>query len=292
MTKRYEKIVQYFPNIEKDIYSWDSELEKFPIIIINEFRKPYIELKDKIQKCYDEFLSKKNSIQDSILIEKIREIYNDRDSILNKISVYVDENRNSEFIATRDIANWLKFNNLRRPLEEIYEIGKINWRTSLKIQESTFSKLIKTKFNQSFEKEKKNFRIVDVIPNKGIVFEFLNSYKVQVVANHFDFMLQNGGVIFNESIDEPLTDMKLLNSSKLYGERTLETIMFLLNKKSRKHGIYIKNIDMDIDYLLGDMYLYIKEPDYYIMPKLDNITERFKDLALGYGNKKDVDYIN
>lgn len=287
--KKLEYLFKYLPNIEKDIDNWYNKLEKYPIMIIDELEMPYIKLGERLKKIYNDYLNDKNNNK---YIEQMKNLYDECDKIIKKINTYVNENSDKEFIATRQIEKWLIINDKHDIISHIKKTGVIDWKAAIQIEEPNFINYIIKKFNNYFKSQNIKLKILKFIQGKGLVIEVYYKYKIHVLVSYNEFMMFYGGVLFKQENIEPFDIKSIINKNLIYGDDSVALIISLINNKSKIFGIYIKDLENDIDYSQRDMFLYIKDEDSYVMPKIDQVVKKFKGIALDIDNISINDYIN
>lgn len=295
--KKYEYMVKFYPNIEQDIQFWNDELEEYSkkhnIIILDKYEYPYTELGGILKALYAEYLKDTDTsiIKSKSYVEKIRSIYEKRSDYMRDINIYANQNKNKDFIATKKIEDWLISNDKRETLNYIKKNGIIDWRAAIQIQEPELaSKFIKI-FNIYFKKQNLNLKIHRLVPQKGLEVEVFYKYKVHLLLNYKDFMMFNGGVLFEQENLEQIDLVNIIRNNSIIGEDSLYLTISLINDISKKQGVYIKELDDDIDFPNGDMFVYLKEENCFVMPKIKEVTTRYKDLAFGLGTNSINSYI-
>lgn len=197
--KRAMDIDDKFNDIRFIIENWNEVLEKSPIMIINNIELPFINAKRELKLAYTKCVDNHINDQDMSIIETI---YNQRNGLFESIEKYIRDNKDNEWIATRNIEQWLIRNKYFTLLNKLKQTGIITKETAGDIYERRFMKLISNKLRIVFWKkgiagweprpDEKGYliKVQDIhliVNHKQIIQKYWNYIYNELVCSDFDF---------------------------------------------------------------------------------------------------------
>jgi len=142
-TRRTMIIDKNCPGVRDRLNKWSSILDKFEIMIPNYIEMQYILLGKQAEKLLYQYLKG----NDGANLEDFNIIFEKADKELEKLSEYVDENKNNKNIVTKEIEIFLR-NNDTIAINHLKKLGYINASNAGYISEPNYMNKIATKLNE------------------------------------------------------------------------------------------------------------------------------------------------
>lgn len=251
-----------FPGIADIKGSWKDKINKFEVIIPNQYEKPYFKLYDRLKKIYDGFL---NEDEDECCFDEIEDILNKGKEMLNEMEDYSKNNANDIYVPNISIGKWLRKNNKYDILKKLKKEGKYGVGTIHRITKPSFIKELSSKVNNKIFKPV-NAEIVD---NNGsnYIYNFKANPNIKLTVPHNKIVLEYGYALFDEPLAVEFSKERFLKESKVAEEGSYETLVDFLKQKM---GVEIYYYDFEYN----DMFVY--EGGYYQYRELQDILEEVK----------------
>jgi hypothetical protein len=279
-----------FPGIQKTLETWESELYSFKVLIPNQLATPFLDLKSKLDELVNKFKNKKADEEIYIEIEKI---LTDRDILLDSIIEYEIESIEHDYIATREIYQWLKLKGDLETIEKLKDTGYISYNTAPKIFEKNFLNRVIEEFNFNFYDLGTSIIDLDDEHEAFIIKPFLNT-EFKLICRYEKFLYTFGWVLFGEKRHAALSLTNIFKLSKIYDLRsyeiTLEKLKEVLRKSSSNYAI---QIDHFTDYFSENIVdLFDKRNNIIWVIKGNKFLNEFKNIAfeLTKCNEDDIGY--
>ncbi|KZE66780.1 hypothetical protein AWM68_20285 [Fictibacillus phosphorivorans] len=274
-----------FPGISKVVEMWSSKLGEYPIIISEELDSRWRILGDKLTKIFNNFIDGKMKKSPILTIESL---LLKRECLLKEIEIFIEMNRKKSFIAQSDLAKWLRTNGKQDVIETIKKDGGfIKWRTAHRITEANFMRDLAIKFNT-------------VLKNIGLKIEGTGSTKAEYIFKFTDaplsslefsyqyseFVLNYGGLIFEENLDIPINIREVFDKGTLRGLHTHEKIVLELVKRIKDSSLVYKSLPYNE--------LIFNFNNEYFLVEYKSFAERYKRIIFGDDIKSEeiINHIN
>jgi hypothetical protein len=274
---RLQILTLKFPGIQKTLERWESELYSFKVLIPNQLAIPYLDLKSKLDELVNKFINKK--ADEEIFIE-IGEILTERKMLLDSIREYEKESIEHDYIATREVYQWLKRKGDIETIEKLKENGYISYNTAPKIFEKNFLKRVIEDINFNFDDL--GTSIIDLDDEQGgfIIKPFLNT-EFKLICSYEKFLSAFGWVLFGEKRNAALSLINIFKLSRIYGrqsfELTLEKLKEVLRKSKSNYAIQINRLTDYFDENIVD--LVDKRKNIIWVIKGNKFLNEFKNIA-------------
>lgn len=285
-TRKAEKrllLEKHIPGIRIFIESTNL-VNSFDMIIPLNLSNKLINITLDIKKTYEEFISEK-SITKVDQIDLVREKWEIKDSIIEVINSFVDENKFKQFAASFTVKNWILSNNNLTLTKQIREDnGFINWRSIHKVYEENFMRSVLQELNKYLNNE--NVYIESLNPvNRRVNLKFSKNNKIlHGNISYQDLLLNIGGLLYKEpNVDA--TFKELVDMVKISIDSGNLLVNFILNKLYNESFIQ--------EYQSGDE-LILKHKEVYIQISTSRLINDMKYLYLEANIKNDflVNWIN
>ncbi|MGR6020555.1 hypothetical protein ACT7CU_29305 [Bacillus paranthracis] len=132
---RIQSLTLKFPGIEKIVSSWESELEKYHVLIPEFLENKYLDIGSELKEIYNNYLKRRVGKAD---IKKISKLLKSRDSFLSNMRDYETENKLKDYVVTRKIVKWLQLKNDYETIKHIKKTGYVTSDIVHKILEPNF----------------------------------------------------------------------------------------------------------------------------------------------------------
>ena len=285
--KRREEINKSINNIEKSFQELELFIEKSPIIIKNKIIKQFMFLKNEAFNLHKKYIeSNLENHEKNEIINKIKEILSQIKVEENNISEYIDKNKDNKFVATRNIFRSIDSNDKFR--NDLEEDGFISDKNIFRIRDTKFIKSIIDDFNNylidynmkiigTYESSRDIYYQID-IGNRGFT---IVDYKYK------DFAFNYGSLLFGEQALEDISVNNIFKNSIIRSDETIKTIIESIEEIIEKRSFQLDDVNKQFDEII------IKncKNNRYIIIKLSETIEKFKDLALNTSKKLEREVI-
>lgn len=277
------------PGIVKTIENWDFEIEKYEIIIPDFLEKPYYDLGKKARSLLEIYC--KGKAEDTY-VEDFKQILSQRDDLIHVIDNYVSENKHDKFVLKKNIKTWLLSRRNITAFNLLKEDGKITWRTAWRIDEPKFMKSIIKDLNGGLKNI--GLEIIDIDTDRsGYVLRSLKNKNILLFCKHDKLINYCGWIVFGNKPDDPFTLEHTFTLCTLYNDKSIEEVILSLGNAIKGSGIVFRSLKIDIDQIgANEIDIYDSNIDKYILGNLQEISEKFKGLAVGIDSITKDDLLN
>lgn len=279
-TKRQGELEEKFRGIVQTVENWRKRLDSYPLVMPAFLEKKYNDAGEKLGMLYEGYL---NEDYDEGIFDIISNTLKEFDAILKEVEEYVKINAKARFIATRDIAMWLKERGYASILEMIKEDnGLITWRTGYRIEEPGFLESIVPDLNIKLGKSV-NVRILAVDSYRGgYVFEHSQNPGIKLLIRHRELLLDFGYLLFEGDPLIPLNMENLLKKSTIYDENSIDNVIKNMVDLLRFSDVRL----WGYSYEANELIVYLKNEQRYIVSDLKALAEKFKNFLLDADNSE------
>lgn len=102
--KRKESFNKRFPDAEKMLFDWNREYYNLPIILPTELHRELVSIHDEGKTIYRRYVNSKAFKDD---LYRFKDLINLRKKLMEKANKFIEKNKNSKFICTKEIYDWL-----------------------------------------------------------------------------------------------------------------------------------------------------------------------------------------
>jgi hypothetical protein len=269
---KIKSLNERFPNISKIIENWDKKLDDYPIVISEELDTKWKELGQQLTEIYLNFLNGKGKKSTYTNISRLLE---KRDRLLIEIEDFVKTNQSRPFSASQQLSKWLIANQKKSVLEMIKkDNGLITWKTAHRITEKSFMSDLAKKFNVHLKPIGLRIEGLNNTGKIDYIFSLLD-YKLKDLKFTYDyseFVLNYGGLVFEEELDIPIRLYDLFTNGKLYGRISHETVLGKISEFITAYRLVFKSFS-------DNEVIFESNGEYFLIPYRE-ITEKFKLLML------------
>ncbi|EMY8535106.1 MULTISPECIES: hypothetical protein [Bacillus] len=289
---RIQSLTLKFPGIEKIVSSWESELEKYHVLIPEFLENKYLDIGSELKEIYNNYLKRRVGKAD---IKKISKLLKSRDSFLSNMRDYETENKLKDYVVTRKIVKWLQLKNDYETIKHIKKTGYVTSDIVHKILEPNFLESLIPKINRLFEKQG-----ISVIAYEK---EYVN-YKIKPFSNlefylkvNSRILLKNfGPLLFRKAIPIAPSLQNIFKISHLYSENEQNMVLNELNRMDSVIGTELLDYGYAYDHFeRNELDLFDKRIKRFIVVNLSKFLEEFKGVAFELGKiasiEQYVDYL-
>lgn len=285
--KRREEINKSINSIEKTFQELDLFIEKSPIVIKNKVIKQFVSLKNEAFNLYKKYIeSNLEKNEKNEIINKIKEILPKIKVEKNHISEYIDNNKNNKFVVTKNIFKSIDFNDKYRT--DLEEEGFISDKNIFRIRDAKFIKSVIDDFNNYLIDY--NMKIIGIYElSRDIYYQIdIGNRGFTIVDYKYkDFAFNYGSLLFGEQALDDISVHNIFKNSIIRSEETIKTIIESIEQIIEKRSFELDDVNKQFDEII------IKNcnNDRYIIIKLSETIEKFKELALDTSKKLEKDVI-
>lgn len=269
---KIKKLNSAFPGLSKTVENWNKNIEEYPIIISKELVFKWRSIGERLTEAYNGYINGKHKKGTRINIIKILE---EKESVLDEIKNFVNDNVNKPFIAPQTLAKWLVANQKKSILEMIQsDKGFITWKTAHRITEESFMLDLAKKFNYHLNRIGLKIEKLSKTGKSEYIFSFIdyNFRDIKFTYNYSEFVLNYGGLVFRETLDMPLNLFDIFRRGTLFGNSTHEKVLQQIGTIAPEYKIVFKS--------LGDnQVIFHAKQDYFLIPYKE-LTEKYKNIIL------------
>ena len=286
--KRREEINKAINNIEKTFRELELFIEKSPIIIKNKIIKQFMFLKNEASSLHKKYIeSDLENHEKNEIINKIKEILSKIKVEEDNINEYIDKNKNNKFVATKNIFKSIDYDDKSRI--DLEEEGFISDKNIFRIKDSEFIKSLIDDFNNYLMDY--NMKIIGIYESSRDIY-----YQIDIGNRGFtivdykykDFAFNYGSLLFGEQALEDINVDNIFKNSIIRSDETIKTIIESIEQIIEKRSFQLNDVNKQFDEII------IKncKNDRYIIIKLSETIEKFKDLALDTSKKLEREVIS
>ncbi|MDF2789851.1 MAG: hypothetical protein K0S80_2949 [Neobacillus sp.] len=263
-----KQVTHYYPGILKKIENWDSQVNNYEILITNDLVNPYLEIGEKIKDIIEDYKSDR-SVEDRM--DLINSLLVEAEKCDCAIGEYVEENRESEFVVTRNIVKWLRKRNDLQTLDYLKRDGFIDSKTISMIYEHNFITSIVDRLNFIFDDI--NVMIVHCnFEKNGFVIKPYKNSSIKLFSKFKDILSCYGWILVGDSKYNAKVSLKNIVRISTYSDSsTLSKIIDVIGEQLKKVNIFSLLNNETVDYIeLGEIDIYDnKEQMVYVTPLID-----------------------
>lgn len=239
--QRIKVLNDKYPGIIEKIDNWNKKIEEIPTIINGNSEYELDRLYNQIQELYNKFIKKKKA--DLAIANKINELVYKGENLLQEIYKDIDKKKNNDWYITKEIKDWCLNDRERNKIviEFLKQDGVITWRSSCRIQENNFVKMVLEKLKECFNNS--NIQIMEFNEsNKSLIINIrdgnIYTARIDLECLYSNFMSEFGEIIFKEN--KKYIDAKkfILENSRIISENSIDisisNMKFLLDKSQRR----------------------------------------------------------
>jgi len=218
--KRLNDIEQKTPGISRIVQNWYRQIDEFPIVIPIKVERPYINLGEKINRVYSNYIEGNQEIED--IYPELTNLLHERESIIRQLNEYVDKNKSKKYVADKKIVNWVT-NNPRDKvtIDLLKEDGFIEHRTSFRILEPNFMMIILNDFETIGKSRGIDFIKADSNKN-GYIINCHPHKSINLLCNHRDLLINYGDLIFSTTPVSNLNAENILKICRVYDDKSMD----------------------------------------------------------------------
>lgn len=273
---RLQDITLKIPGIERAVQSWNVVLDDFDIIIPSNIEKTYVHLGENLKQLFDEYLEGKNEIS---IIDQIKEIMQQKELMLQKMTIYCDESRDKKYIATREIVNWLKRNDQYSVIEKLKETGFVTENTAPNIKEKHFIENIIWDINEYCEENKLDLKILGVdVDNNKFVIQSIN--RIILECSIGKFLTYFSWVVFNAESGIRFNLVNVFKACSIM-EKPSQDIIINEIQKLLKGTNYSVSVNDSSDIHSNDIYIADRKINKVHVLNINKFINEYKVLAFG-----------
>ncbi|WP_346836011.1 hypothetical protein [Paenibacillus polymyxa] len=275
--RRFSEINKRIPGLEQTIEMWLHRTEKYDIVLPRKMEVPYNESGEVLRDLYRNYLK---GIESEQVFEEIEVRLSSEKSTIEMFEKYQEINRNTPFIATRKMINWLRNRADQKTENILRENGKVTFETVSCIWEREYVDKHISIVKELFLAAGANFLEIDHEIG-GYTFQYGRS-RVTLYISFKSFFEVFGNYVLGEGDRCPaaLTINNIIKLSQIVNEHTMK-IQYLDELKFclRKFGNDIDYEDEDLD--SDTVYIWDKQVSKFAKCKLSEIIRLTKGLVMG-----------
>nr|BDD43639.1 hypothetical protein 8 [Bacillaceae bacterium] len=285
---RLQKITVQIPGIEREVINWNAQLDDFDILIPLKLEEPYVVLGEELKKLFDGFLDGK---RDTSVIERIKEILNQRAMMIQEMIKYCDEYRNKKFVATREIVNWLKRRDQISVIEKLKETGYVTVDTAPNIHEKGFIETFISDINNICNQQSLSISILGTdVDHKNFIVEYIiNRNSIKLTCPLKNFLTYFSWIVFDGKQVARLDQHNIFKVCNITDKTSLEIVVSELKTlfKGTKYSI---SVNQTSEFHSNEIDIINKKSDKVYVLNLNNFINEYKTMAFGIKemNKKDL----
>lgn len=293
--RRVAELEQTIPGVQRHVYSWNGDVERFPLLIPNRFERPFRDAGSQALELYNEYVdpdkvdSEAQSTRDAEIINTLKELLQLRVRMLAEMETFVRENLGKPYSVSRKIVRWLEQRSDSTALNWLREDGEVLPRTIHRIAEPEFMNSLSAKLDALLRKSGWKLAGIDSARSSYIVVP-LKGPDIRLLIRHNDLLLKCGMGLFGEqpefSYEHGVDLGKVADRvarDKALGELGLK--LHPLGLVSISANDIINDVD-DLEAYFDEWLLHEKRSGKYIVvDKLDRLADEFKWLAFGVGTQ-------
>lgn len=278
--RRINEFNSKYPDTVEKFKIWQEYYNNLPIIMPRKIHTEFMKLLHDSKEFYNNYIDGKTLKKE---LNNFSKYICDYDSLVTKIDIIINSNKNKEFICVKSIKDWLLSNNLNGVIELIIdEDGYITMKSIRYIYYFPFLERYMYKFQNVFENL--NFIIEEFNENEVIIsYRFINNYKVYFGISLKNFMNKYGQIIFEESsncvtVSNILENFNIIKSEKNYNNIS-NIINSEINKKKYTVAIDLDRNELEVEDKINKKYCSLKA-EVFIQSSITCLLERENNESL------------
>lgn len=288
MQNRDKLLNQRYPGIIGKMDQWSKKFEEIPTIITENLEDEYFSISKEAFALREKF--RKESKVNYNIAKEINDLVIKGENVLEKIYKDIDEKKKNEWFITKEIKQWCNITNIDKTTETfLKQDGLITWRSACRIYETNLVEKIIEKLKKIFDNLKILIRNFDDKRN-GIVINIndgnIYNNRIDLICSYNDFMLEYGGVIFENKTEIANEKQFVIEHSKIVDDTSFNISVSNLKYLLRKYSLNIESWNLDYNEIIFTEYTKTKEILYKILD-----LKKFVNNFLSYIFKKHLDKI-
>lgn len=274
-TKLKSDLNKLHPGAVRIIESLDADLDEFPLLIPDKLAQKYREFVADFGAVYRRYLEGKTEPQTVVDWLPYRE------QRLAEVEQYVQDNKDLPLVVTRELCATLMRSGKVSVVRSLGS-GFIDGRNVHELDVPDVMQQVAPMLDGFLRPNKMSVVRVDekarayVVSVQGIALDWY--------CPHTQLLTVYGRMVFGEVSARPVSLPQLIKLSSIRDERSISTLLDMVNKAARQSAVRI--VTHDSEY--GEVLLQLGGEDKYTLVKLPSFLNEFKDVAVsaaGVGNR-------
>lgn len=269
------------PGIIREISMW--RYPDYSIVIPAYLTTPFYRLGDMAKRLLNDYLAGVFPLVVTVSeLEKIKKL---RAEQIRGFARYVSAHADKKFIATQSAARWLS--RLPDPhwFEELQNTGMITWGIACRLREGSFMRQLVPDINKLLAPI--NMRVIKPDPDRsGYVYRPREGSEIELLLDHYGFLLNYGGPIFSQEDDSVITPFAVIQSSRFSNDRSLVMVMATMKQLLASSSLQLEEFSVEAN---EAVFFDRNTGDYVVSNDLQKIAIVSLQVALGIEELKIAD---
>lgn len=228
---KLRKLTIEIPNVERMIKKWNTEPEKFPVLIPNSLVDEYEILGEKTALVYEKCLDGKIKFDKALIV--IKSSITQQEEMLSTMNDYSNNYSSERYIVTRAIVNYLLRENDVTTIEKLKITGFVAHETAENIKEPVFLEKFRSDMNVFLNEMGIEISGLDQ-SNETFELSIHSEAKFKMFCTYSKFIRYFGSIVFGERDQIKLNKSNIFLVCDVFDIDSYSILLSRLNEKAGK----------------------------------------------------------